>query len=173
MEVEEDLELENTDWIEEIKKENELYKHFYKEVNESINVSFIYVNKNNDIYYVKNMNFPLEEGVLKKEDLLFLLKKHNVYNSLKHQILSILQYNINLEPSDLLSFLKSSPKENDYLKVKDGLNDIKYNDSITLLEDLNSLYVVYYEIGKKRRNTRKIYLNKFKLKSKKGTRKRI
>ena len=108
MEVEEDLELENTDWIDEIKKENDLYKHFYKEVNESINVSFIYVNKNNDIYYVKNINFPLKEGVLKKEDLLFLLKKHNVYNSFKHQILSILQYNIDLEPSDLLSFLKSN-----------------------------------------------------------------
>ena len=45
-------ELDDT-WIKEIEEEEKEYNSFYKEENETIELVYIYINKENKIYYVK------------------------------------------------------------------------------------------------------------------------
>ena len=54
MDSDEDLEYDlNDSWVENILEENKEYEHFYNEVNNTISIYKIYVNKNNRIISIK------------------------------------------------------------------------------------------------------------------------
>ena len=59
-------------------------------------------------------------------------------------MISVLQYNIDLEPEDVLNYLKYKEKYN-FLTVVSKVNDILWNDTINIFKNLNSLHIVYYE----------------------------
>jgi len=165
-EIDEIDELDDS-WITEIEKEEEDYNSFYKEENETIKLVCIYINNKNKIYYVKKESIILENKILDKTKLIFLLKNNKIHNEKKHKLISILQYNIDLAPEDLGSYLKSQDDFN-FLTVKSSLNEIKWDDTITLFKDLNSLHIIYYEDKKKSsKNTKKIYIRKLNRKSRK------
>ena len=46
-------ELIDEEWITQIEQEEKEYNSFYKEENETIELVYIYINKENKIYYVK------------------------------------------------------------------------------------------------------------------------
>ena len=93
-------------------------------------------------------------------------------NNKNHKLISILQYNIDLEPEDVLSYLKFKEKYN-FLTIVSKINDILWNDTISIFKNLNSLHIVYYEEPiKKSSNTKKVYIRNKKLKRNKHTRKR-
>ena len=83
-------------WITEIENEEKTYNDFYKEENEAVEIVFVYINKENKIYYVRKENILLVDKKLDKIQLIFLLKKNKIYNNTKHKLISILQYNIDL-----------------------------------------------------------------------------
>ena len=101
-----DEELLDDTWITEIENEEKDYNNFYKEENTFIETIFLYINNENKIYYIKKDNVFLQDKCLNKEELLFLIKKNQIYNNNKHKLISILQYNIDLEPQDLNLYLK-------------------------------------------------------------------
>ena len=109
----------------------------------------------------------LENKILDKTKLIFLLKNNKILNEKKHKLISILQYNIDLAPEDLGSYLKNQDNFN-FLEVKSSLNELKWDDTITVFKDLNSLHIIYYEEKKKSsNNTKKIYIRKMNRKSRK------
>ena len=109
----------------------------------------------------------LENKILDKTELIFLLKNNKIHNQKKHKLISILQYNIDLAPEDLGSYLKNQEDFN-FLTVKSSLNELKWNDTITFFKDLNSLHIIYYEEKKKSsKNTKKIYIRNLNRKSRK------
>ena len=153
-------------WINEIEEEDKLYNSFYKEPNEIIKIFYIYIDNTNKIYYIKKSHIELDNSILKKLSLIYLLKKHRYHNNKKHNIISILQYNINLDPQDLGLYLK---KEENYifLSSKSSIMEIKWNDTINLFKDLNSLYILFYESNnRKKNNTKKIIIKRKKRKLK-------
>ena len=159
-----DEELLDDTWITEIENEEKDYNNFYKEENTFIETIFIYVNNENKIYYIKKDNIFLQDKCLNKEELLFLIKKNQKYNNNKHKLISILQYNIDLNPQDLNLYLKNSDNFN-FLSIKSSLSELKWDDTIHLFKDLNSLYIIYYENqNKKNSNTKKVYINNTKRK---------
>ena len=161
-EIEELGEIDELDdsWITEVEKEEEDYNSFYKEENETIKLVCIYINTKNNIYYIKKDTIMLENKILDKTKLIFLLKNNKIHNQKKHKLISILQYNIDLAPEDLALYLKN-PDNFNFLRVKSSLNEIKWDDSVTLFKDLNSLHIIYYEDKKKlNNNTKKIYIRK-------------
>ena len=161
-----EYEIENLDdelddsWIEAIEEEERLYNSFYKEENDTVEIVYIYINIENKIYYVKKEYIMLDNKVLDKTKLIFLLKKHKQYNKKNHKLISILQYNIDLSPEELGLYLKNDDNFS-FLTIKSKLSHLKWDDTINLFKDLNSLHIIFYEdVKKKTVNTKKVYIRK-------------
>ncbi len=77
-----------------------------------------------------------------------------------------------MEPEDISSYLKESSKFN-FLTVERTIDTIKFEESINLFHNINSLYIVYQESWKSFNNrTKKIYIGKKKLNRRKTKYKR-
>ena len=63
--------------------------------------------------------------------------------------------------------------EYDFLSIE-NIDDIKFDDTIGIFKDLNSLYILYYEPHKLQNTnkTKKIYINNRKLKRKRQTKRK-
>ena len=160
----------NEDWILSFDKDDKFYKDFYKTKVNDIDIFFIYINNDNEIINVKKKKQCLINNTITKELLIYLLSKYSILNNNKYKLKHLLQYNIDLIPEDVYKFIDSSSNIN-YLSPKKNLDDIKYNDSIEFLKNINSLYIVYRPKKISHNTTKKIFINKIKQKRKK-TRKR-
>tara|TARA_X000000368_G_C22659536_1_gene548996 strand:+ start:105 stop:635 length:531 start_codon:yes stop_codon:yes gene_type:complete len=159
----EDIDELDDSWIKEIEEEEKEYNSFYKEENDTIKIFYIYINKENKIYYIKKELTELENKVLDKTKLIFLLRNNKLYNNKNHKLISILQYNIDLSPEEMSKYLKNNEDYN-FLTIKSSLSELKWDDTINLFKDLNSLHIIYYEKcdekKNKNKNTKKVYIRK-------------
>jgi len=151
-----ELESDDDDWIKKIEEEDKLYNDFYYEKNDNVLLFYLYINLNNEIEYIKKDNFLLKDSAIRKEKLLFLLRINSIFNNIKYSLSSILQYNIDLKPEEVLYYLKT-PTDFTFFNRK-PISDIIWKDSISLFQNLNSLYIVYKERKHTLANTKKIYL---------------
>lgn len=158
-----DLELDNS-WVDKVLEEDKEYDDFYSEKNNSIAIYKIYVNCTNSIIAInKDIQF-IDNGILSKFDLSLLLKNNVKYNNMKFAPISLLKYNVDVEPENVSNFIKNNEKYN-FLTVEKHIQDLKWNDSITLFKDMNSLYIIFYEKNKKKeekKNTKSIFFKKYK-----------
>ena len=162
---------EDDNWIENIETEDDLYNDFYLEKNDNITLTILYVNKFNNIENIKKEKYFLNEQMILKADLLYLLKTKSIHQNIKYSLLSIIQYNIDLLPEDVRDYLLNSKKYN-FFKLCKTLDDIKWKDTINLFKDINNLYLIYYEKRNRNNTTKKVFLSKSK-KKKNITRKKI
>jgi len=78
-------------------------------------------------------------------------------------LLSILKYNIVLEPDEVKLYLNNANGE-DYLSIMKNIDGVVFNKSINMFHDLNDLILIFYEksleLKKPNANntTKKIYL---------------
>merc|ERR1711871_901439 len=91
------------DWLKDLEKEEEEYDIFYKDITDLIKVNYIYISEKKKIYHIKKETIDLEDNVLDKAHLIYLLK------------------------------------------VNENIDDIKWEDSINLFKDINTLYIIYYK----------------------------
>jgi len=157
------------EWINTIKKDDKLYNDFYQVETKCIKVYCLYINENKELVHVNKDNMDLNDKILIKSRLISLLKSNSSYNERKYKIMSVLKYNIDIFPEDIPYFIKN-PNEYDFLQSNKKLNDIKWRDSIDLFQDMNSLYIIYSEKTKNklnRKQTRKIYIDKKRKKTRK------
>ena len=156
----------DTSIIDEFEQDDELYKDFYKDTIEQVNLFILYVDNNNDLFHIKKDTATLKDGKLEKSDLKSLIKQYIIYENKKYRLISMLKWNINIEPDEISNYLKEDNKY-DFIKNIRNLDSITFDDSINLFHNLNSLYLVFHERWKLLENkTKKIYLNK-KLKTRK------
>jgi hypothetical protein len=162
-----DIEYNNLDdeWINEFEKTDKLYEDFYKDDLYYINLRVIYVNRDNEIDKIKHESFLLtNKNYISQEEILGILKKNLSDNERKYSLLSILRYNIILEPDDIKHYLLNNDNPN-YLSVIKNIDAITFEKSINMFHDLNDIILIFYEksneIIKKdnnNANTKKIYL---------------
>jgi hypothetical protein len=157
-------------WLQKLEEEEEEYDIFYKDIIDLIEVNYIYINETKNIYHIKKDSIDLDDNILNKEHLIYLLKKNKEFNNISHKIISILQYNIDIKPEEINLFMKK-PDNFNFLTVKENINDIKWEDTINLFKDINTLYIIYYKPPYKlKKQTKKIYIRQ-KLKHKKTKKK--
>ena len=94
---------------------------------------------------------------MSKERLLYLLKTNIKRENKKYGLLSILQYNINLKPEEITNYIEDSSNYN-FLNTKREINDILWEDTINIFQDINKLYIVFYEKKITNKNTKKVYI---------------
>ena len=155
--------MEDTEWLEKAEEEEAIYDEFYPEEVDVIQIFFMYVNKDNKLISMKNDRLLIENGLLDKYNLSVLIKKNKRYNGLSFEPMSILKYNIDLSPTEIDNYIKFSNDFN-FLSCEKNIQDLKWNESIPLFKDINSLHILYYQVNKdyKRNLTKRIKLKKNK-----------
>ena len=152
------------DWIYEFEKTDKLYEDFYKDNLYYVNLRVIYINRGNEIDKIKHETFLLNnKNKISHEEVIGILKKNSIDNERKYSLLSILRYNIVLEPDEITNYLLNNNNP-DYLSVIKNIDDITFDKSITMFHDLNDLILIFYEKSNEiiknnsNNNTKKIYL---------------
>ena len=139
----------DTDWINNFEIEEKDYDGFYKEPISYIKAYYLFVNNTNEIHKIKRENIFLQENnILSKETLISIIKKNQIDKEHKYKLISLLKYNITLEPEHIQQFL-STTNENSYIKSITTIADINYEPSINIFQDLNSIYLIFHEFKKK------------------------
>lgn len=152
------------EWIKNFENNDKLYQDFYKDDLYYINLRVIYINRNNEIDKIKNQCYLLKNpNKILHEELLGILKNNSIDNENKYRLLSILKYNISLDPDGIKHYLIKQDTK-DYLSVIKNIDTIVFDKSISMFHDLNDLILIFYEksneIIKKdiKNTTKKIYL---------------
>jgi hypothetical protein len=152
-------------WITEYENTDKLYKDFYKDNIYYIQLTLIYVNKNNDIDKIKHNPFLLNTpNILSQEELIGILKQNSTLDNKSYSLLSLLRYNIHLNPDDINHFLKKNGYY-DYLSILKNINNIHFEQTIHMFHDLNDIIIIFYEKQKNvtpktsKNITKKVYIN--------------
>lgn len=147
-EISEKIDLD-TKWIEEFESIDDNYKTFYTEDIMHIKFHFVYVNKENSIDKVKEETVLLRTpNYISREELIGILKKHTKVSDTNYTVLSILKYNIDIDPADVSYYIKNNIKQDDtydFLKSVKNIDAIPLNKTISMFQDLNDIIIIFYE----------------------------
>jgi hypothetical protein len=174
-----DIEELDSTWIQDFDNLDKEYKNYYTEDISFLRIHSIYINKENDIEKVREEKVFLKEpGTIQKEELLGIIKHNSFSNSIKYNLLSILKFNINIEPELLKNFLKSKDKNigSSFLQSVKNIDTIRFEKTITMFHDINDLIIIYHQrINKQNSSYLKNYTKKIVINSntKKNKTKRI
>jgi predicted transcriptional regulator len=150
---EEEEEEIDTSWIDHFKKDNEKYSDFYTEEVTNITLFFIYINHKNDVENLSRDLMILDrKNTVMRDQLIQIIKQNQTHNNnnnkYKYKLISLLKYNIDIEPEEIYNFINnkddSSFSKRFFIQEK-YLNDIIYKNTINIFQDLNSLFFIYKE----------------------------
>jgi len=143
-----DIEDLDNSWLEEFEKSDNEYKNYYTEELSFIKITSLYVNKDNNIEKLREEKILLKvPGFLQKEELISMIKHNSFLNQIKYSVLSILKFNINIEPIHLKTFLKTKNKNVGglFLQSVKNIDTIKLEKSISLFHDINEIFIIFHE----------------------------
>jgi len=163
------MEIEEFDIEENLSESEDEYnieEDLYKEEVETVSVFYVYVNKEKEITNIKRETiFLSDSGVLTSKLFKSILKTNSYTN--EHNIYipkNIIQYNFNLDPENIESFLKNdvnlNKTNNIFLKTINSVQDIQWEPTIGMFYNLNSLHIIYHEKDIKKHNKTKKKKNK-------------
>jgi len=143
-------------WLREFKEQEKDYNMFYKDKPTSVKLYFLYVNHYNVVEFFKNDTYLLnqeksyddasaEEAILRKDVLLSIIKNNTELNGRKYKLVSLLKFNLDIEPEDIISMTLDKQDGTDYLSSEKEIKDIIFHDTICIFQDINSLFFVYQE----------------------------
>jgi hypothetical protein len=162
------MNIENNDilddeWIKTFDNTDKFYKDFYKEDLYYINIKIIYINRENEIDKIKKESFLMSKSNTISQDEIFgILKRNAIDNEKRYSLLSILKYNIDIEPDEVENYLNHG--YNNYLSNIRNIDTITFDNSINMFHDLNDLILIFHEKNSKKTHleekniTKKIYL---------------
>lgn len=143
---ESEIEMEDLDvsWIQEFEKTDNEYKMYYSEEISFIIVHYVYLNVNNEIEKMKEDKILLKiPGKILRDELLSIIKHNLISNGIKYSLMSILKFNVNLEPVHLNTFLKNNNAECGFLESIKNIDTIKFDKSISMFHDINDLIIIF------------------------------
>ena len=160
----------DTSWLQEFQKIDKNGISYYKPENLLFTkVHYIYVNGNQEITNLCEEKYLFKRpNVLLKEDLIGLIKRNSAVNCKKYTLLSILKYNINIEPHNLKNFFSSKKAKDTFLQSIKNIDDIFFDKSISMFHDLNDLIIIFLDkstkatdsrLLEKHNTTKRVYIN--------------
>lgn len=151
-------------WLQEFQNLDNEYKNYYTEELSFIRIHSIYLNINSEIKKISEEKILLKNaGILQKEELLSIIKHNSFSNNIKYSLLSILKFNINIEPVHLNNFLRNKDKNigTSFLQSIKNIDTIKFDKSISMFHDINNILIIFHQkkISKDNNLTKKIFIN--------------
>jgi len=139
----------DTSWIDDFKKENDDYSNFYTEEATTITIFFIYIDNTNNIEHLSRDLLVLNtKNTIIREELIHIIKQNQTHNNNKYKLISLLKYNIDIEPEEIYNFINNkddSVFNNRFFMIEKYLNNIIYKNTINIFQDLNSLFFIFKE----------------------------
>jgi hypothetical protein len=119
-------------------------------------------------------------NVISREEIIDIIKRNSLYNKNNYSLLSILKYNITVNPENVSDFLNINDNENieyynsQFLTILQHIDSIFFEKTISMFQELNTLFIIFYEKDNSKFGnnfTKKIYLRKNNQKHNKTIRK--
>ena len=147
------IDMMDTDWIEEYENEDNSYEMFYPNALSNIKVNILYVNKRNELEKVhEKMIYLSIPNLLKKEEMIRLIKDYDVMDTIKYKLVSLLVYNIDIQHNELKNYLYGAEKY-DFITSLRNIEDYELKPSLKYLEKVNNIYIVFSEEEEKKKET--------------------
>ena len=156
------------EWIQNFEAQDLLYKDFYKENVNYINIRFLYVNNEKSmITHLNNETFFLKRpNIITKEEIFQLIKLNvTTVNNKKYKLSEILKYNFALDVEDVKNYLQDITSAN-YISKVNYIDDVIFEKTISMFQDLNEIIFIFTETSinnlktKKNRRNMKIKTHK-------------
>jgi len=158
------LKLDDT-WLTEFYKLGTEYNDFDKEIQRSVEVCFIYLDRHSKIFKTLKESISLnKQGTLLKDELVSLIRTNEtIANGRKMSLQSIVTYNFILGPDNILDIFGNKIEPLQYLREINTLQDITFKETCHFFNDVNTLYIFYKEQNQKSKSqntTKKIFIKK-------------
>ena len=112
-----------------------------------------------------------DKNIVSREEIIGLIKSNSLANGNHYSLLSISKYNITLNPEDVYFFLETNDIQyysNQFFTILKHIDAIIFEKTITMFQDLNTLFMIFYEKNNDKLQshdqtnnfTKKIYLKK-------------
>ena len=126
-------------WIEDFKNIEKKYDKYYKSIPRKITCYIIFINKEKEVsHLLANTELLDDNGFFSKERLIALINKYK--KNKQYKFSKLLKYNITVDPIDI-----STINNGLYMTHINTIQNIKYNETIQMLQSINSLFVLYQE----------------------------
>ena len=139
--VDSDDESLDVSWITCQERTLNINNTYCKEYMESINLIFMFVNKDNNIDKIVQEKHTITNNVLSNSTILQIVQTNKKMNLIKYKLLDILTFFIDIEPDHIQTFDSS----HNYLKTHSVTNDILLPESIFIFHELNAVYFIFQE----------------------------
>jgi hypothetical protein len=159
-EDEEDIELESYSlkeiddvFLEQTANVNNL---FQMAPNHDIVFKFLYLDKKNNIIHCAKEKMLLQEpNMITRAELVEIVSRNYIWNTVNYSILSILKYNITISPEKLKYI-----KDYSFLTKIKNIDDILLKNTIEMFKNMNNIIITFYEKEESIRQTKKVYFKK-------------
>lgn len=128
---------------------NEQIEILHREPLDTIDIYFVYIDSDMGIEKIVCENepiFPLENqkhGINKNRIFEFIQQKKNI-DSKKYKLLDFFYFHVPLEHEQLQNFIKNTSLEcPEFMKSPSYLTDLVIEDSISIFQDINSLFFFF------------------------------
>ena len=159
----------DSEWIKDYEEKENEYKKFYKEEVNIIDVIFLYINHDNEIYNVKNFKEYIANSQINYERIIEIIKNYQNNMDMKHKLMGLLNYKIDIDPENIKQLFNYNINPGTLYSIK-NINNINFDKTINLLQDLNSVIFIFKENRKvenmNNRTTRRIILHQKQKKTK-------
>jgi len=159
----------DSEWIKDYEEKENEYKKFYKEEVNIIDAIFIYINHNNKIYNVKNFKEYIANSQINYERIIEIIKNYQNNMDIKHKLMGLLNYKIDIDPENIKQLFNYNINPGTLYSIK-NINNINFDKTINLLQDLNSLVFIFKvkntDKNNKNATTRRITLTQKQKKTK-------
>lgn len=151
----------DSEWIKEYEEKENEYKKFYNEEVNIIDAIFIYINQDNEIYNVKNFKEYIANSQINYERIIEIIKNYQNNIDIKHKLMALLNYKIDIDSENIKQLFNYNINPGTLYSIK-NINNIKFDKTINLLQDLNSIIFIFKvkntEKNNKNATTRRITL---------------
>lgn len=132
------------EWLKNFEFVESNYDKFYNKDNESIKIQCFY-HKDSKIHRIIKEKVDLnKKNELSEEELLKIVKKKSFE---KYKLISILRYNIDIKPNEIVELKTKMSLENpfNYLQRIKAIETVYFSPSVEMFSDLNTLYLFFEE----------------------------
>ena len=146
-------------WIEQ-EKQNLPFDVFYKDCVENISTVFIYID-NGKIIHIKKNKFNIVNDCITDEQIYTLIMDNKTIQHTNFYIDTMFKYNFTIDPTELTHYVENErfTELNNFLKEQSHNFSVRFDQSIKLFENLNSLYFIMTTRNSNNK-TRRIYVNR-------------
>jgi len=142
-------------WINDHERLSAIEENYQREPMESINMFFIYINRN---LYIEKIITDVQKltlsedksySYLPKDILLQIIQSRKIKTPFsKFKLTDIISYLVDLDPEKIQSFSQNENLDSTFLNIVPitNTNDIRINPSIFIFHQMNAVYFLYEEV---------------------------